>query len=434
MMVKIIQYILRFIIGEHLTDDISRFVGYSADKSCYCNFKVVIVPSGFFDDGVYGTINSKPDMPLKNIEGVPFLFGIPHIERYKDTIVVYADLVASAYFLISRYEEMLNRHKRDEHGRFPGRESLPRRAGFIDRPIVDEYGRLLRKWLNDSGVRSDELVPFVRKINLTHDVDEPFFCRSWRNVARRILSGQNPASVIRDKNCPLVQDVNYTFPWLLKQNMILQQKVGESRCMSFLFFKAGGKTKQDKPHYDLNGKDIGDLFDLCREYGATVGLHSSYHAGIKPQLIISEKKHLKEAFGKEIVHNRHHFLASHEPEDMEYLEKSGITDDYTMGYADVAGFRLGTSLPVRYINPVTRCLSSLTLHPLIIMDSTLNERKYMNFTADKAEEYCLRLIDNIRNVNGEFTILWHNTSAIERKGYLRDLYSKIIKKLTIDNA
>ena len=428
-MTEVIQYILRFMIGEHFSDDIIRLVGYTSDKSCFKNYKVVVIPSGFFDEGVYGTDKTKLSIPLESIEGVPFLFGTSDVERVGDTIVVHADLVASAYFLVSRYEELLHRDIRDEHGRFPGRESLPRRAGFIDRPVVDEYGRLLRKWLNESGVRVEEFIPFIKKINLTHDVDAPFFGRTWRNVARRIFSRQNILTVVREKYKPLEQDLYYTFPWLLEQNRMLQSKSGESRCESFLFFKAGGKTKQDKPHYKLFGKDIWALFNLCREYGATMGLHSSYQAGLESSLILSEKNHLEDALGMKVLHNRHHFLASREPEDMEYLEKAGITDDYTIGYADVAGFRLGTSSSVRYINPVTRRLTTLNLHPLIIMDSTLNERKYMNFTDDRAEEYCMRLIDNVRSVNGELTLLWHNTSVIERHGYLRDLYSKIIKRV-----
>jgi hypothetical protein len=171
------------------------------------------------------------------------------------------------------------------------------------------------------------------------------------------------------------------------------------------------------------------LHALCKEYEAIIGLHSSYQSGKEPHLILSEKKNLEKAFNLEAKYNRHHFLVSREPEDMEYLGIAGLTEDYTMGYADVAGFRLGTSLPVRYINPVTRRLSSLILHPLVVMDCTLNEIKYMNLTKDRAEEYCMRLIEHIRNVNGELTLLWHNTSAIERHGYLRDLYSKLINKL-----
>jgi hypothetical protein len=416
-------------VGEHLPDEVSRLIGYTSDQSSFSDYKVVIIPSGFFDEPVYGTAETKPVIPLQTIEGVPFLFGTPVLERIGDTIVVHADLVASAYFLLSRYEEVLRRDLRDEHGRFPGRESLPRRAGFIDRPVVDEYGKLIRGWLNRNGVRMQEFVPFIRKVNLTHDVDVPFCGRTWLSVARKILSGRNPVTAVREKYAPLARNPYYTFPWMFRENKKLERTIGKDRCQSLLFFKAGGRTKHDRPYYDLYGKDIRALYALCKQYEATIGLHCSYQGGKKPNLLLSEKNRLAEAFGLEIKDNRHHYLASREPEDMEYLEMAGITDDYTMGYADVAGFRLGTSLPVRYINPVTRRLSSLILHPLVIMDCTLNEVRYMNLTSDRAEEYCMRLINHVRHVNGELTLLWHNTSVIERIGYLHDLYKKLINKL-----
>jgi hypothetical protein len=417
-------------VGEHWPDEVSRFIGYTSDPSSFPDYKLVIIPSGFFDESVYGAAKTKPSLPLQTIEGVPFLFGLPVVERMGDTIVVHADFVASAYFLLSRYEEILHRDRRDEHGRFPGRESLPRRAGFIDRPIVDEYGKRIRGWLNGNGVRMQEFVPFIRKINLTHDVDIPFTGRTWPGVARKILSGRRaPLAAVREKYAPLAQDPYYTFPWMFEENRRLQRTIGEERCQSLLFFRAGGRAKQDRPRYDLYGKDIRALYALCKQYEATVGLHCSYQGGREPSLLFAEKNRLEEAFGLDVRANRHHYLASREPEDMEYLEKAGITDDYTMGYADVAGFRLGTSLPVRYINPVARRLSSLVLHPLTIMDGTLNEVRFMNLTGDRAEEYCMRLIDHIRNVNGELTLLWHNTSAMERSGYLRDLYKKLINKL-----
>ena len=424
-MPEIVRYLLRFMVGERLSDDVSRFVGYTADAACFSSYKVVIIPSDFFEEGIYGTVKTKPSLPLQNMEGVPFLFGTPDIQRIGDTIVVHADLIASAYFLLSRYEEMLHREDRDVYGRFPGRASLPYRAGFIDRPVVDEYGKLIRKWLNLNGINT----PFIRKINLTHDVDAPFSLRTWRNVAHHILTGRNPVGAIRDKYRPLPFDPYYTFPWLLQQNSSLQQAIGSDRCQSFLFFKAGGKTKNDKPRYNLKGKDIQALFELCREQGVTVGLHCSFQAGMEPSLIASEKKKLEDACGAEIKHNRHHFLSSREPEDMVHLEKAGFTDDYTMGYADIAGFRLGTSMPVRYINCATRHLTSLTLHPLIIMDGTLNESNYMNLTSNKAEEYCMNLLHNIQNVNGDLTLLWHNTTVVEGKGYHRNLYTNLCKSV-----
>ena len=427
-MTDTIQYILRFMVGEQLPDDINRLIGYTSDATCYADYKVVIIPSEFFDEGVYGTARTNPVVPVQIIEGIPFLFGTPEIERVGETLVVHADLVASAFFLLSRYDEVIHRAKRDPFGRFPGCESIANRAGFIDRPVVDEYGKLIRKWLQDSGVSLKNVAPHLSRINLTHDVDAPFHCRTWRNVARNVFSGQSLFCAMRAKYGRLENDLYYTFPRILKQNNKLQEEVGEKLCQTILFFKAGGKTKNDKPRYDLYGKDIRALFTLCREQGAAIGLHSSFQAGMEPACIASEKKKLEDAYGQEIRHNRHHFLSSREPEDMEMLEQAGITDDYTMGYADITGFRLGTSFPVRYINPVTRRLTSLTLHPLVIMDGTLFNSNYMNLTAEQAEDHCKQLIHNIRQVNGELTLLWHNTVfAKHTGGYLRTLYSNLLR-------
>ena len=430
-MKKIISYILRFMTGEQLPEEALCLVGYTSDTADFSKYKVVILPSHFFDDGIYGTAQTKPALPLQQIEGVPFLFGTPKEELLGDTLVVHADLVASAFFLLSRYEEMIHREIRDEHGRFPGRESLPYKAGFIDRPIVEEYGKLIRNRLRLRGVSIEEPPPAIRRINLTHDVDEPFYCRTWRNVGRLVLAGRNPFKAIRHKYGEPEKDPYYTFPWLLQQDKILQHEVGEDRCQVFFFFKAGGHTKQDKPYYDLGSIDMLKLLTLCLRNESNIGLHCSYEAGIDPSLIVSEKINFEEKIEMVTWFCRHHFLASREPEDMEYLPNAGIFDDFTIGYADVAGFRLGTSLPVYYINPVTRRLSKrLLLHPLIIMDSTLSDAKYMNLTADKAEAYCLRLINNIRQVNGELTLLWHNTSVARRSGYLRELYRKLLISIT----
>ncbi|MDR1381936.1 MAG: polysaccharide deacetylase family protein [Tannerella sp.] len=434
-MKEAIAYIIRFMLGEHVPDEVARMVGYTSDASAFKDYRVVIIPSRFFDQDKFKRSVSLPLTPLREMEGLPVLYGDPVVERVGDTVVVHADFVAGAYFLLTRYEETqyperIYPEMWDEHGRFSGYGSLPRRERFIDRPVVDEYGKLLRRWLNGSGVHIPEPAPSIGQVNLTHDVDVPFFGRSWRSVARRALAGGNPVEAIRGKYSPLDRDPYYTFPWMFERNRQLQLAAGESRSAALVFFRAGGRDRRDRPHYSLRNKDIGALHELCGMYGVKIGLHSSYQAGKDPSLILSEKRRLEQAFGVEIRHNRHHYLASRKPEDMEYLEKAGITDDYTMGYAGHAGFRLGTARPVRFINPVTCRVSGLTLHPLTVMDSTLYDRRYMNLTADRAEEYCLELFRRVRDVNGELTLLWHNTSAVKgQEGYARDLYARLTERI-----
>ena len=390
----------------------------------------MIVPSGFFQSSVYGTPESLPQLPLKEIEGVPLLFGTPKEECFEETWVIYADIIASSYFLLSRYEEIQKRDIRDKHGRFPGKESLPYKAGFIHRPIVEEYGKLLRHWLRKACVRIPEPQPELQKIWLTHDVDAPFFCRSLRNICRETLKGIGFRKALKLYQGPLEKDPYYTFPWMLEQDSLVKNRFGD-RCHILFFLKAGGRHANDKPHYQVRSHDIQKLLHLFKKNKALLGLHSSYEAGIYPDLIPEEKMRLEHDWKLENIHlNRHHYLASREPEDLTKLIKAGITDDFTMGYADVSGFRLGTCRPVKWINPMTRQLTSLTLHPLSVMDCTLSESQYMGLSPDEAYQYCAGLVREIRQHRGEIVWLWHNTSfAGTESDYHKKLYVRLLNLL-----
>lgn len=425
-----IYYIIRFLLGVDRAGAYSSLIGYTSDVRLFHKYKVVIVPSGFFQSSVYGTPESLPQLPLKEIEGVPLLFGTPKEECFEETWVIYADIIASSYFLLSRYEEIQKRDIRDKHGRFPGKESLPYKAGFIHRPIVEEYGKLLRHWLRKACVRIPEPQPELLKIWLTHDVDAPFFCRSLRNICRETLKGIGFRKALKLYQGPLEKDPYYTFPWMLEQDSLVKNRFGD-RCHILFFLKAGGRHANDKPHYQVRSHDIQKLLHLFKKNKALLGLHSSYEAGIYPDLIPEEKMRLEHDWKLENIHlNRHHYLASREPEDLTKLIKAGITDDFTMGYADVSGFRLGTCRPVKWINPMTRQLTSLTLHPLSVMDCTLSESQYMGLSPDEAYQYCAGLVREIRQHRGEIVWLWHNTSfAGTESDYHKKLYVRLLNLL-----
>lgn len=426
---ELIHYLIHFLLGEETPEVVVESVGYTADRERFARYNVVIVPSGFFDEPMYGTLASLPALPLQEIEGIPLLFGEPTMEWVGDTRVVHADILASAYFLLTRYEEMVRRQVRDEHGRFPGKESLPFRAGFLHRPIVDEYGLMLRRWLHQTGLHLSEAKPGIRKVYLTHDIDAPTLYRSWKGLIRSLRDGRGLCASLTGKFGALERDPYYTFPWIFQQDGLLKEALKE-RCELFFFVRSGGKAVQDKPHYDLQGTDMCRLLHEAAARGVRIGLHASYQAGQTPALLPHEKEKLEKRMGYPICHNRHHFLGNREPEDTDYLEAAGITDDYTMGYADTAGFRLGTCRPVRWINPATRRLSSLRLHPLIIMDCTLEAAKYMNLSREEAKSYCANLIEQAFYAGGEVTLLWHNTALMDiPENYQRELYAYLLREL-----
>ena len=94
-MKAVISYITKFLIGGEKADVLASLVGYTSDPNKFSRYRVVIIPSPFFRDEVYGTAESMPKLPLEEIEGIPLLFGSPKIEWQGDTWVVHADIGTS---------------------------------------------------------------------------------------------------------------------------------------------------------------------------------------------------------------------------------------------------------------------------------------------------------------------------------------------------
>jgi len=429
-MTEIIQYIKSFLTGAD--NQISAQVGYTADEDKYQDYTLVIRDSGFFADHTYGTKSSLPSLPLKQWEEIPILFGEGMTEKRGNTLILHADIIAGTYFLISRYEEMVRSDIRDQYGRFPGKESLPYRAGFIDRPIIEEWGAQLREKMREAGIEIDEPAPGINKVYLTHDVDQMAHYRTIRGMLGGVLRGikrrKEGEMALKSYFGGVIFDPWYTFPYMYKLNDELRQKIGPERCEIITFFRAGGmKMKEDKPFPILTHPDYKTLIRYTRRKKINFGLHASFEAGCNPEKIAQEVVNLSKHTRQKITYNRNHYLNSREPADFEHLIANGITDEFSMGYADMAGFRLGTCKPVKWINPFTRKLTNLTLHSLIIMDCTLHEKKYMYMNAFDAYQYCVRLADCVEKYNGDFILLWHNTMMEKSaKLYHRKLYHDLL--------
>lgn len=424
-MQKIIDYIIQFLIRDEHN---AHHVGYCNDKTQWSKYKVVIVPSNFFDDGIYGSPQSMPSLPLQEIEGIPLLFGTPKIEKLGNTFICHADLIASTYFLLSRYEEYINSNtNRDPHGRYFGKQSIPAKANFIHRPIVEEYGQLLRNLLEQTSITFTPIPQKINHIYLTHDVDSITNYRRLRGLIGGLLRRENINTILKSL-ININNDPAYTFPWILSQDNLLPT------ATKIYFIKATrNATGFDRPAYNLTGKNFKHLIkEILKSTPNTIfGLHSSYKSGDSPDIIPDEQRLLQYAIeNQQVTTSRHHYLRSLQPNDMEALIDAHITDDYTMGYADIAGFRLGTCRAVRFINPKTQRLTSLTLHPLTIMDCSLSEPHYMNLNYTQALSYAQTLIEQIKKYNGDLCLLWHNT-RFTNDNYHSQLYSQIIKSLCL---
>ena len=239
-------------------------------------------------------------------------------------------------------------------------------------------------------------------IYLTHDIDTIAQYRSVRGAVGGIMRGEAKqvwAALREIHNDPL-----YTFPWLIEQDARVPH------ADAIYFVKQTDGKGYDYPQYPLWGRDYKRLKKLLRHSNTYLGVHGSYYGAI-PKIKYSRMY-------------RAHYLRA-DIDQMQRLADAGYTDDFTMGFADQAGFRLQTSRAVRWINPKTMKLTSLTLHPLIIMDTTLSNENYMHLDEEEAYFLCERLIDKVRMHHGDLCLLWHNSSLTPDK-YHKSLYEKVI--------
>jgi hypothetical protein len=424
----IVEYVLRVLLDhDELYVRLRPHIAYADPAGAIApDVKLCIVPSGFFGQA-HGTPDSLPENPLPLVEGIPLLFGRPVIERVNGRLVVQADIVAATYFLVTRYEEMVRPEVRDTHGRFPGRESLASRHGFLDRPVVDEYADLLRTWLGEAGLPVE---PSPRRfaVCLTHDVDYVRKYDRLRDIPRR---ADSVIEMIRGACawCGLAHDPYDVFEELFERDGMVREKLGAERCRVIYFFLAGGQTPCDGL-YDIRGARARGVIGRVMRSGARVGLHTSYEAGLNAECIAPEAETLRSVAGTAVADNRYHFLGWRDPGHGHVLAKAGLTDDWTLGYADVAGFRLGVCRPIELFDPVRMEPLGLRGHPLTLMDVTLSRSEYMGLDEDEALAFCETIVRHTRKHRGELTLLWHNTEFEKRPGqYHPRLYRRLLDYL-----
>ena len=396
-MEKMIQYIIEFLLYGDA--EAAKLVGYTNEADTA--YKVIIRPNGHL-----GKDWVLPDLSTENV------LSVQGSDNPKNgPIVITTDIVYNTAFFISRAEELLN-PQRDEHGRFLAKYSILGKDNRLLIPLIDEYSRVLMKAL---GLPLPP--PAFAAVNLTHDIDTLTQYRHLRGATGGVLRG-HAKEVFAAWN-DINNDPAYTFGWLMKQDLRLVKRLPQTKMIYFVKDTPG--KGYDYPQYNLNGKDFRHLAHCLTEHGAILGLHSSYYGNIK--LSTGQPDGLSPLSPINYQLNRNHFLRC-PIETMRALAAAGITDDYTMGFADTAGFRLQTTRPVRWIDPLTYRLSPLTLHPLTIMDCTLQSEQYMNLNEEEAFYYCQQLIDKTKQHQGELTLLWHNTSI--KTAYLGSLYKTLL--------
>jgi hypothetical protein len=327
------------------------------------------------------------------------------------------DVLAAAFFLLSRYEEYVpDLSKRDAHGRFKGMASLSARYGFLEKPIVQVWAKLLAQQLKAFFPDLEIVFPDF-KFQSTFDID-----MAWRYAHKGFL--RNFGGFLRDLKEFNTTELHKRF------EVVVLRKINSDPDFTFPYLRALHSSLDLKPiHFwlladlatfdkNIDWRNLA-LQSLIREeaaHCAAVGIHPSYASNADFLKLESEIQRLEKILSssekpQKISLSRQHFLKIQFPETYQNLEKRSIGADFSMGYADAVGFRAGVSLPYFWFDFNKNAAGNLKVHPFAVMDVTL--KNYLELTPEAAMAQINALLESVRAVGGTFYSLWHNSSVSE---------------------
>jgi len=358
---------------------------------------------------------------IENVAETQFIPQVSDIKNLPDNLIqdnrIAFDFFAFVFYLVTRYEEYLT-EKKDIHGRFPYQESIAYRYGFLDRPLIDECIIQIGAYLGLNRIKNGY------KTILTCDVDHP-----WKY-----------------KNQPIALHLKKTLKNLLTLNFtgireiinVCAGKSGDPFDTYAYFNDYSERTGNeliyfyplgDQTRYDKNIKWSNKAFQKLiakNAVTARTGIHFSYYSCDSEPTIKDEAGRYRQLTGREPDSSRQHYLRMTIPATYRLLAKSGIREEYSLGYAGHAGFRASTSNPFEWFDLGINEQPGMMIYPLAVMDVTLKD--YMKLTPVQAISYVNEIQNRIAQVNGYFVLLWHNSSFDPGEGWnkWKDVFDAIV--------
>lgn len=329
------------------------------------------------------------------------------------------DILGLTYWMLTRLEE-IDRTDLDEHSRFPATSSHAYRHGYLERPVVDEWliilGQVIQRvW---PGI---ELKQHEFSMKVSHDVDVPSLCafKSWPRIAR-IMAGHllKRRDLKAFFTAPYVKlatlgqlhpaDPCNTFEWLMD--------VSDANHLTSAFYFICGRTdpKRDAD-YEPEHPMIRQLIRRIHGRGHEIGLHPSFNTYQRPAQIAQEANRLRRIMTEEDITQaalggRMHYLRWETPTTLNAWAQADMDYDSTLGYADRPGFRCGTCHEYPGFDAKAQKSLEIRVRPLVAMDCTVIAKRYLGLGSTEAAFERFNLLKSrCSNVNGTFTLLWHNS-------------------------
>ena len=420
-----LQYICSFIFKElmgndvAITTDVSEFESYEGIKINYgikpLGSSLAILPSTLlFEPGI-----KQQSIACFEINNYKAFFKIENSDFP-------FDIFAASFYLLSRYEEYLP-HQKDMYGRYAHENSLAFKENFLNLPLINTWVKHFAETIkNKYSIFNTQYSIF--KFIPTYDIDIAYsykrkgFARNAAGIIKSMLNGQ--WSMMKERWAVLSgnkKDPYDNFGWLDD----LHKKY---KLEPIYFFLVAKKNIL----YDKNiSPDKTEMKELIKKSAEkySVGIHPSWQSGDNANVLKNEIKKLGDIAGKLITQSRQHYIRFNLPGGYRRLIDNGITDDYSMGYGSINGFRASVASSFYWYDLEKEEQTPLRIHPFCYMEAnSFYEQKY---SAAQAFDEMMHYYKACKEVNGTLIILWHNHMLGSDKLYKgwSEVYSNFLKAI-----
>lgn len=329
------------------------------------------------------------------------------------------DIFAASFYLLSRYEEYLP-HQKDMYGRYAHENSLAFKEGFLNIPLINIWVKDLTSAIQK--IFSAFIIyhsPFT--FTPTYDIDIAYSYKhkgSIRNIGGflktpsleriRVLLGLNkdPFDVYDGLN-----DLHKKY-----------------RLNPVYFFLVAAQNGLYDKNISPDTKGMQQLVnDHANKY--TIGIHPSWQSGENTVLLKKEKQQLETMSGKPVTISRQHYIRFNLPEDYRKLLEVGITDDHSMGYGSINGFRASVASAFNWYDLEKEEVTTLRIHPFCYMEA--NSYYEQKLTPSAAFDELMHYYTICKEVNGTLNTIWHNHMLGSDKLYKGwgDIYKKFLQTI-----
>ncbi|MCD4680494.1 MAG: polysaccharide deacetylase family protein [Bacteroidales bacterium] len=326
------------------------------------------------------------------------------------------DPFAASFYLVTRYEEYLP-YIKDRYGRFHVKENMAYKNGFLNKPVVNIWAREIGLLLLQ---KHKESTPIPRKFKHipTIDVDTAYCYKRkglFRNAGGYLKSlTELNFNAISERTKVLLRICDDPYDTYSYQFNI--HKKYNLEAVYFILFAAYDEFDKNIP---VQNSKFHELIKSLADY-AKVGIHPSYASNTDFNKLRDETELLAGVLNREITISRQHYLKIDLPATYRNLLNLNVSNDYTMGFAVEPGFRAGICNSFNFYDLDMDMETGLRIHPFAVMDGTLCD--YKQLSPYQAINDIRSIINEVKDVDGEFISLWHNDSLSETgrwKGWRR---------------